>query len=240
MRNVTLIALVFALAIPGAALAADKPATGKPAASSATTAPAVTAKPAATAPAAASTAAAAPAITDSLGLLERAVARDSTQFDNLYRLGVMYLDRDRTPEATRVLLKASQIRPKDIRTLVNLGAAFDANGNATVAQGYYKQALTVAPNDSIATCRLASSLYAQASSMDPAKYQQAVDLLREVIRKHNGAYCAYFTLGVAFADAGLYKDAIRMWRKVVELAPGTPEAVSSTESIEVLEKFVTK
>ena len=44
---------------------------------------------------------------------------------------------------------------------------------------------------------------------------------------------------MAFADAGIYRDAIRMWKKVVELAPGSPEAVSAKESIEVLEKFVT-
>ena len=175
---------------------------------------------------------AAPAVTDSLGLLERAVAKDSTKFDNLYKLGVMYLDRDRTAEAMRVLTKASTLRPKDVRTLVNLGAAHDAAGNAKLAQDYYRRALAASPDDSVATCRLASSLYAQNS------YNEAIDLLRQVIKKRPNAYCAYFTLGVAFADAGIYRDAIRMWRKVVDLAPGTPEAGSATESIEVLEKFV--
>jgi hypothetical protein len=29
-----------------------------------------------------------------------------------------------------------------------------------------------------------------------------------------------------------------MWRKVVELAPTSPEAISANESIDVLEKFV--
>jgi len=43
---------------------------------------------------------------------------------------------------------------------------------------------------------------------------------------------------VAFADAGIYKDAMRMWRKVVELAPTSPEGVSAKESLEVLQKFV--
>jgi cytochrome c-type biogenesis protein CcmH/NrfG len=198
---------------PAGSLAAAKPAPEKPAANAA--------KPM-------------PAVTDSLGLLERAVAKDSTKFDNLYRLGVMYLDRDRSAEAARVLAKASSLRPKDLRTLVNLGAAEDALGNPKVAQDYYKRALVVSPEDSVATCRLASSLYAQSS------YNEAIDLLRSVIRKRPSAYCAYFTLGVAFADAGIYRDAIRMWRKVVQLAPGSPEAVSAVESIEVLEKFVAK
>ena len=51
-----------------------------------------------------------------------AVAKDSTKFDNLYRLGVMYLDRDRVNEAARVLYKAHTLRPKNHRVLVNLGA----------------------------------------------------------------------------------------------------------------------
>jgi len=177
--------------------------------------------------------AAKPAVVDSLGLLERAVAKDSSKFDNLYRLGVLYLDRDRTNEAIRVLQKAHTLRPKNHRVLVNLGAAYDAAGQPSSAQTYYRQALTLSPNDSVATCRLASSLYAQAN------YKDAMKLLRNMI-KGTGAYCAYFTLGVAFADAGIYKDAIRMWRKVIELAPTSPEANSAKESIDVLEKFVKK
>jgi len=175
----------------------------------------------------------APAVlVDSLALLEKAVAKDSTRFDNLYRLGVMYLDRDKVSEAVKVLTKAHVLQPKDHRVSVNLGVAFDASGKADEAQTYYREALAAFPADSVASCRLASSLYSQ------SKHAEATTLLREIIKQAPRAYCAYFTLGVAFADAGLYKDAIRMWRKVVEIAPASPEAISARESIDVLEKFV--
>jgi Flp pilus assembly protein TadD len=169
---------------------------------------------------------------DSMPLIEKAVAKDSTRFDDLYRLGVMYLDRDKVKEAIDVLTKAHVLRPKDHRVTVNLGVAFDASGRAPDAQAYYREALTLFPEDSVASCRLASSLYSQ------SKHAEATALLQEIIRKTPRAYCAYFTLGVAFADAGIYRDAIRMWRKVVELAPTSPEAVSARESIDVLQKFV--
>jgi Flp pilus assembly protein TadD len=175
---------------------------------------------------------AAPAVLDSLGLLERAVARDSSDFDQLYRLGVMLLDRDRVAEASRVFIKANGVRPTDLKTMVNLGAAYDAAGQAEFAQQWYDKALAVAPGDSVALCRKASSIYGQ------ARYPEALDLLRRIVREKPASHCAYFTLGVAFADAGLYRDAIRMWRKVVELAPESPEAVSARESIDVLEKFL--
>lgn len=172
------------------------------------------------------------AAVDSLALLEKAVSRDSSKFDNLYRLGVMYLDRDRLPEAERVLNRAHRQRPKDVPTLVNLGALQDALNRPDAAQARYREALDLAPQDSIATCRLASSLYAQ------MKYAESIDLLRGLIANKPNAHCAYFYLGVAFADAGIYRDAIRMWRKVVQLAPTSSEAASATESIDVLEKFI--
>lgn len=175
-----------------------------------------------------------PAVVDSLALLEHVVARDSSKFDNLYKLGVMYIDHDRLDDAVTVLTKATKLRPKSSAALVNLGAAHDAKGQATQAQGYYRQALDISPGDSLAMCRLASSLYAQ------SKYQEAIDLLRQAIQEKPGSFCAYFYLGVAFADAGIYRDAIRMWKKVVDLAPNSSEAMSAKESIDVLEKFVQK
>jgi Flp pilus assembly protein TadD len=177
---------------------------------------------------------AAAAAPDSLVLLEKAVAKDSTQFDNLYRLGVMYLDRDKVAEAVKVLTKAHVLRPDDHRVSVNLGVALDADGKASKAQGYYREVLAKFPEDSVAGCRMASSLYSQ------SKHSEATALLWSIIQKAPRAYCAYFTLGVAFADAGIYRDAIRMWRKVVEIAPGSPEATSARESIDVLEKYVSQ
>ena len=173
-----------------------------------------------------------PAAVDSLPILEKAVARDSTRYDAVYALGMMYLDRDRPAEAAHVLERATQLRPKEIAAWVNLGAAYDAAGSTGAAQERYRKALTLSPGDSIATCRLASSLYAIGKQTD------AVKLLRDLMRDKPRSYCAYFTMGVAFADAGIYREAIRMWRKVIELAPDSPEAASARESIEVLEKFV--
>ena len=174
----------------------------------------------------------APAVVDSLTLLERAVAKDSTKFDKVYALGVAYMDRERMQEALRVFEKAHQLQPKNVKVLVNMGAASDATGHPDFAQEYYARALALSPDDSLAACRMLSSKYAQ------GKYDESMAMARELIAKHPRAHCTYFQLGVAFADAGIYRDAIRMWKKVVELAPDSPEAVSAKESIDVLEKFL--
>ena len=168
-------------------------------------------------------AAATPAVVDSLGLLERAVARDSTKFD---------LDREKNAEAAQVFDKANRVKPKNVKVLVNLGVALDNLSKSDLAQNYYRQAIALSPADSLASCRLATSLYAQ------GKYADSMSLLRDLIAKQPRSYCAYYMMGVAFADAGLYRDAIRMWKKVVELAPSSSEAQSAKESIDVLEKFI--
>jgi tetratricopeptide (TPR) repeat protein len=169
---------------------------------------------------------------DTLELLARAVAKDSTRFDDLSQLGILYLERDQPEQAIAVLGKAHELKPRDRKVAVNLGAALDASNRPAQAQQYYREVLKEFPGDSVASCRLASSLYSE------GKYGTAVKLLDEIIERNPRAHCAYFSMGVAFADAGIYKDAMRMWRKVVELAPASPEAISAKESIEVLEKFV--
>jgi len=169
---------------------------------------------------------------DSLQLLANAVAKDSTRFDDLLELGILYLDRDQVDPAIAVLSKAHTLRPTDRRVTVNLGVALDAKNRPALAQRYYREVLAAFPDDSVATCRLASSLYAQ------GQQNEAVRMLARVIEKSPRAYCAYFALGIAFADVGIYRDAIRMWRKVQELAPESPEGISAKESIEVLEKYV--
>lgn len=169
---------------------------------------------------------------DSLEMLAQAVAKDSTRFDDLSALGILYLERDKAEEAITVLQRAHDLRPEDRKVLVNLGAAMDATGRQAQAQKYYRQVMDAFPGDSVAACRLATSLYSQ------GKISESVKLLDQLIHSSPRAHCAYFSMGVAFADAGIYRDAMRMWRKVVELAPASPEGISAKESLEVLEKFV--
>ena len=48
---------------------------------------------------------------DTLATLERAVARDSSNFDNLFQLGSLYIERDRPLDAQRVLNRANKVKP---------------------------------------------------------------------------------------------------------------------------------
>ena len=174
----------------------------------------------------------APAGPDSLKTLEAAVAKDSLSFDKNYRLGVAYLDRDRAVDAVPAFARCVKVRPKEVKAWVNLGAAYDAIGKGELARQQYRVALAVNPQDEIALCRLGASLYA--GGFRPS----AIDTLRLALQKHSNSYCAYFTLGVAYADAQIYYEAIRCWQKVVDIAPDSPEATSAKESITTLKDLL--
>jgi tetratricopeptide (TPR) repeat protein len=214
----------FGLAPGDACAAAPAGGAAKPAAPAAAkaTKPAVSAKAALTAK----------AVPDSLPRLEAAVKRDSTNAKALYRLGIAYLDRDRATEAARMFQKAVISKPDYVEAWVNLGAAEDAEGHGGMARTHYRQALVLRPDDEIAMCRLASSFYAVGIR------DSAMGVLREQIKKNPKSHCAYFTLGVAFADAGMFRDAIQAWQQVVANAPTSPEAESAGESIKLLQEYL--
>jgi len=172
------------------------------------------------------------ALPDSLPRLEAAVRKDSTNVRALYKLGIAYLDRDRPADATGMFQKATKLKPDYVEAWVNLGAAEDANGHGAGARGDYRTALGLHPGDEIALCRMASSFYAAGIK------DSAMDVIRDILKKDDKSSCAYFTLGVSFADANMFREAIRVWQKVVDLAPKSPEAESATESIKLLKEYL--
>jgi len=190
------------------------------------------ARAATTKPAAKPAAKATKAPADSLQRLMAAVKKDSTDAKAAYRLGIAYLDRDQPIEAIKSFTLATKNKPDYVEAWVNLGAAQDANGHAGDARAAYRTALGIRPGDEIAMCRLASSYYAVGMR------DSAMDVLRDQIKSNPKSHCAYFTLGVAFADAGMFRDAIKAWQQVVANAPGSPEAESAGESIKLLQEYL--
>ena len=60
---------------------------------------------------------------------------------------------------------------------------------------------------------------------------------RRAIEKDPSCYSAMYNIAVAFADAGLFRDAVNWWKKVEQVAPGTEAARSARENINILDRF---
>ncbi len=160
--------------------------------------------------------------------------KDSTNAKAQYRLGVAYLDRDRPQEAIRAFQAAVKAKPDYIEAWVNMGAGQDAIGHGGQARQAYRTALEIRADDEIALCRMASSYYAVGMR------DSAMMALRQTLAKHPRSHCSYFTLGVAYADGGMFREAIAAWEKVGEFAPGSPEAESANESVRLLKEYLGK
>jgi len=196
---------------------APKPAETKPAAKPATSKSATT-----------------KALPDSLPKLKAAADKDTTNAKAQYRYGVALLDRDRPQEAIDAFRRATKAKPDYLEAWVNQGAAWDAIGHSQDARQAYHRALEIKPDDEIALCRMASSFYAVGIR------DSAMLALRHTLEKHPRSHCSYFTLGVAYADGGMFREAIAAWQKVVEYAPGSPEAESANESVGLLKQYLGK
>jgi hypothetical protein len=49
----------------------------------------------------------------------------------------------------------------------------------------------------------------------------------------------YYYIGIAFADAGMYREAVREWENILRLAPGSEAAKTAKENIDALKSFMT-
>ncbi len=174
------------------------------------------------------------ALPDSLPKLKAAADKDTTNAKAQYRYGVALLDRDRPQEAIDMFRRATKAKPDYLEAWVNQGAAWDAIGRSQDARVAYRRALEIKPEDEIALCRMASSFYAVGMR------DSAMTVLRETLAKHPRSHCSYFTLGVAYADGGMFREAIAAWQKVGEYSPGSPEAESANESVQLLKQYLGK
>jgi tetratricopeptide (TPR) repeat protein len=63
---------------------------------------------------------------------------------------------------------------------------------------------------------------------------------RKAIEVNPKSYEAHYQIGVAFADAGIYREAIRVWEHVIELAPDSDAAKAAKENIGVVQSILAR
>ena len=96
----------------------------------------------------------------------------------------------------------------------------------------YQKALELDPADCRARSNLANVYYAQ------EKYPDAMYELRRALEADPDCYNALFNMGVAFADVGIYREAVKYWQRVVQVAPATDAARQARDNIRVLEPLI--
>ena len=158
------------------------------------------------------------------------------------------------------LRRAQEVRPDAPETLVPLGAALAAGGDAAQAVQVYLEALRHRPDDPVALVNLglglealgrggeAEAVYARAAAARPTealphfnlgnlRFQRgdlegAIAAYRAAVRSDPGLARAQFYLGVALVNTGRPEEALPPLRTALEFAPGDEEILQVLREVE--------
>jgi tetratricopeptide (TPR) repeat protein len=148
-----------------------------------------------------------------------------------YELGNAYQDAGNEEKARTEYENALDINPKYLEAMVNLGVLYSDLERHTDAIPYFEKALGLDPKNCKARSNLGNSYYAQ------ERYPDAIFEYKRAISLDPTCYSALYNMAVAFADAGLFREAVQWWEKVERAAPGTEAARSARENINLLSRF---
>ncbi len=129
-----------------------------------------------------------------------------------YDLANAYHGAGHTHSALAAYDEALKIDDKQSRAWVNRGVVLKELGRAADAEQSFRKALEVNPNDALGHINLGDELLVQ------KRYPEAVDAYRTAIRLDPKLPNAYYSMAIAFAESGLYRDAARSWKKSAELS----------------------
>jgi tetratricopeptide (TPR) repeat protein len=164
--------------------------------------------------------------------LRAKLASDSLNVTLNYELANTLHDTGEREEALVYYDRALANDPEFVEALVNRGALLNELGFLNDAIASFERALSVRPNDAKALCNSGNSFYALKN------YDEALLRYRSAVESDSTFVEGYYYIGVAFADAGIYREAIREWEKIINIAPNSDTAATARENIQTLKMFL--
>jgi tetratricopeptide (TPR) repeat protein len=143
-------------------------------------------------------------------------------------LGYAYYEAGRLEEAQAAFERAATIDPDDLGARVNLAIVLCDLGRHEQGRQIFDRVIEANLEDASLRVHRAKCAYAMGA------IGLAVEDLVRALEIDPAHQLAHFELGVAFADAGIYAEAIREWGAVLSANPETPIAVQARENIRVL------
>ena len=156
---------------------------------------------------------------------EHTLDLDSQYEKAIAGLGSIYLKLGAPAEARGAFERALTLNPSDVTALVNYGAALLKSGDTAAAKRQEEKAISINSADANAYCNLGVVL-AQLGAVDAAikNLVHAVDL-------DPSGTIAYFDLAALYKQLGHIDSAAAMYRKILEVSPNNPEAISGLREV---------
>ena len=160
-----------------------------------------------------------------------AMADNYPEDANIYfELGNIYYDELMPSDAVRNYEKALELDPDMNAARVNLAMLLAESAEPDSARSLLIEAIEVDPTDAKAYNNLGMIYYTE---MD---VDMAVKYFNKALAIDPGSIEAHYNLGLAFAESGLWLEAIREWRLVLEIDQESETAQRARLSLDRAEK----
>jgi tetratricopeptide (TPR) repeat protein len=164
--------------------------------------------------------------------LEQYVAAHPDEAEGHFQLGNWYYDQFKGVEAIAEYRKALALDPEHFRALVNACIVLEGAGQPDSALALYEGYISAHPKDARVLAYYGETLW----STD--RKSQAIDTYRKALALDPRCAEARFNMGVAFAEMGIFREAIREWDAVIKIGEPAEIVDRARENIKRAEKKV--
>ena len=152
--------------------------------------------------------------------LQKAVALDKNNIDALEKLGKVQAQQGSFDQAIATYQQASKDNPGEARFYILSGELYEAKQNWDQAKAMYQQALSISPDNPLASNNLAYVLLEEGGNVDVA-----MGMAQSARRGMPNSPNAADTLGWAYYHKGIYQSAISQFQEALRLneKAGSPD-----------------
>jgi cellulose synthase operon protein C len=144
--------------------------------------------------------------------LRQAIQLDKNNADAIEKLGKVQIQEGSTDQALVLYQQSIKDNPREVRFYILAGELYESQQNWDQAKAMYQQALSVSPDNPLASNNLAYLLLEHGGNIDVA-LAMAQNARRTLPESANAAD----TLGWAYFHKGIYQDAINQFQEAIRL-----------------------
>lgn len=159
------------------------------------------------------------------GPLDAFIAQFPASAEGHFQLGVWFYEEERLSDAIESFKKAMALDAANFKAVANAGLVLERMNKSAEALALYEGFLAKNPSDARAAAHYGEALWsAGRRSEGVAQYRKALEIDSHCVEAH-------FNLGSAFAEMGIFREAMREWEHVVKA--GAPEGLVSQARINI-------
>ena len=149
-----------------------------------------------------------------------------------FHLGNAHYEAGQQDDAVVAYEQALALDPNYFKALVNMALMLDDLRQYAKAIETLERAAKIDSTSADVWSHLGNTYYAQ------DKQAEGVNYYRKALRLNPDAAHALYSMGVAFADAGMFREAVKYWTRVSQIEPSTELGKSAAENVELLQRYL--